>query len=597
MAILNAVNGAAGEPLRLKLPEEGPKQDTQGRRLRWEHMGSCAKHVAFRLGQRFSMKIRYLALIVPLATLLLALGDDTVNPIYHEVTVQSGISFRHCLGDDEINTIVEATGSGCGFLDYDGDGYLDIYVVNGCYLEGVNDGESRYKGVRQTDHLYRNRGDSTFEDATEKAGLGDSGYGMGIAVGDYDNDGDPDMFVTNYARNALYRNNGNGTFTDVADIAGVGRSLWSVGAVWLDYDKDGYLDLFVGNYLEFDTKYRLYYEADVYPGPLAYPAQPSFLYHNNRDGTFSEVSVKAGIAKKGRAMGVLSCDYDDDGWPDIFVANDAMENYLYHNKGNGTFEETGLAAGVAFQQSGNAAASMGGDFGDYDGDGRLDLLVPDMSYNALYHNLGGGLFEDVSAVIGIARASAQFWSWGGDMLDYDNDGNLDLLAVNGDGHRLSEKQEQLLLRSQKGPKGDRVFIDGSRAAGEFFDTRMVARGLATGDFDNDGDLDFFVLNIDQPSYLLRNDGGNKNNWLQLRLAGTRSNRDGVGARVTIRAGDHTFSEEKMSATSYLSQNDPRLHFGLGQRTTVDELTVRWPSGRVQKMTNLKANQLVTVVEP
>ncbi len=543
------------------------------------------------------MKIRYLSLIVPLAAFLLALGEDTVNPVFHDVTGQAGISFTHCLGDDEINTIVEATGSGCAFLDYDGDGHIDIYVVNGCYLEGVNDPDSPYKDGRETDRLYRNRGDGTFEDVTEKTGLLESGYGMGIAVGDYDNDGHPDLFVTNYAGNVLYHNNGNGTFTNVTGKAGVGRSLWSVGAVFLDYDKDGDLDLFVGNYLEFDTKYRLYYEADVYPGPLAYPAQPSFFYRNNGDGTFTEVSQQVGITKKGRAMGALSCDYDDDGWPDLFVANDAMENYLYHNKGNGTFEEVGLEAGVAFQQSGNAAASMGGDFGDYDRDGRLDLLVPDMSYNALYHNLGGGLFEDLSAVIGIAKASAQFWSWGGDMLDYDNDGNLDLLVVNGDGHRLSEKQEQLLLRSQQGPNGGRVFIDASRAAGEFFDSRMVARGLATGDFDNDGDLDFFVLNIDQPSYLLRNDGGNKNNWLQVRLTGTKSNRDGVGARVTIRAGGHTLAEERMSATSYLSQNDPRLHFGLGKRTSVDELTVRWPSGKMQKVTNLKANQLVMVVEP
>ena len=542
------------------------------------------------------MKRRYCALLVPLCSFLLALGQEAVKPVFVDVTKQAGISFTHCLGDDEINTIVEATGSGCAFLDYDGDGFMDIYAVNGCYLEGVNDPESRFKGQRLTDHLFRNRGNGTFEDVTEKAGVGDPRYGMGITVGDYDNDGRPDLFVTNYERNTLYHNNGDGTFTDVTEKAGVGRSLWSVGAAWLDYDKDGLLDLFVGNYLEFDTKYRLYYEADVYPGPLAYPPQPSFLYHNNGDGTFTEVSAKTGITKKGRAMGVLSCDYDDDGWPDIFIANDAMQNFLYHNNGNGTFTEAGLESGVAFTQSGNSAASMGGDFGDYDLDGRLDLMVPDMAYNALYHNLGKGLFEDVSATIGLARASAQFWSWGGGFFDYDNDGYLDIMYANGDGHRLSEELEQLLMRNSEGPDGDRIFVDVSRSAGEYFDSRMVARGLAFADFDNDGDVDFFVLNIDQPSMLLRNDGGNRNNWLQFRLVGTKSNKDAIGARVTVKAGTYSLVREKMSATSYLSQNDPRLHFGLGQRTLVDEVTVHWPSGKVQKLKGVKTNQIVTVVE-
>jgi hypothetical protein len=535
-------------------------------------------------------------LLIPLSLFLLALGQEAIKPVFVDVTKQAGIAFNHCLGDDEINTIVEATGSGCAFLDYDGDGFQDIYVVNGCYLEGVNDPDSRFKGQHITDHLYRNRGDGTFEDVTEKAGVGDPRYGMGVTVGDYDNDGHPDIFVTNYERNTLFHNNGDGTFTDVTEKAGVGRSLWSVGATWLDYDKDGRLDLFVGNYLEFDTKYRLYYEADVYPGPLSYPPQPSFLYHNNGDGTFTEVSEKAGITKKGRAMGVLSCDYDDDTWPDIFIANDAMQNFLYHNNGNGTFTEVGLESGVAFTQNGNSAASMGGDFGDYDLDGHLDIMVPDMAYNALYHNLGKGLFEDVSATNGLARASAQFWSWGGGFFDYDNDGYLDILYANGDGHRLSEALEQLLMRNTRGTDGGRVFVDVSRSAGEFFDNRMVARGLALGDFDNDGDIDFFILNIDQPSLLLRNDGGNKNNWIQFKLIGTTSNRDGFGARVTLKTGSYALTREKTSSSGYLSQNDARLHFGLWDRTLVDEVAVRWPSGKVQRLKELKVNQIVTVVE-
>jgi hypothetical protein len=523
--------------------------------------------------------------------------QNAPQPTFTDVTKQSGIVFEHCLGDDKITSILEATGSGCAFLDYDGDGLMDIYAVNGRYLEGYSDPESPFKSVQTTSHLFRNKGDGTFEDVTEKARVAAAGYGMGVAVGDYDNDGWPDIYVTNFGKNILYHNNGDGTFTDVTEKAGVACGRWSVGTVWVDYDRDGLLDLFVGNYLEFDPKYRLYYEADIYPGPLAYPGQVSVLYHNNGDGTFTDVSAKAGITKKGRAMGVLAADYDDDGWPDIFVANDAMENYLYHNNGDGTFSEVGIESGVAFGQHGNAVASMGGNFADFDGDGRLDLMVPARANIALYRNLGKGLFEDVSVGVGLAKASAQFWSWGGDLMDFDNDGHPDLIIINGDGHRLSEKQEHLLMRNVAGLNGQRIFVDVSRAAGPFFDSRSVGRGLATGDFDNDGDLDFFVLNIDQPSRLLRNDGGNRNNWITLRLAGTKSNRDGIGAKVTVRAGDLTQIEEKMSASSYLSQNDFRLHFGLGKCSKVDEITVKWPSGQVQKLKDVKVNQFLPVTEP
>jgi len=536
--------------------------------------------------------------LLPLLLLALAAAQEKpILPVFTDVTKQAGISFKHCLGDDEISSILEATGSGCAFLDFDGDGLMDLYAVNGRYLEGISDADSRFKAARTPSLLYRNKGDGTFEDVTEKAGVGASGYGMGVAVGDFDNDGHPDIYVTNFGKSILYHNNGNGTFADVTEKAGAACGQWSVGAIWIDYDKDGYLDLFVGNYLEFDSKYRLFYEAEVYPGPLSYPGQLSVLYHNNHDGTFTDVSAKAGISKKGRAMGVLSADYDDDGWPDIFVANDAMQNYMYHNNGNGTFTEAGIECRAAFGQHGNAVSSMGGDFADFDGDGKLDLMVPAMNYIGIFRNLGRGLFEEISVSTGVARVSAQFWSWGGDFMDFDNDGWQDLLIVNGDGHRLSEKQEQLLLRNVAGPDGQRVFVDVSRSVGSYFDTRSVARGLATGDFDNDGDLDFFVLNIDQPSVLLSNDGGNRNNWLTLKLIGTKSNRDGVGARVIVRSGDFTQVAEKMSASSYLSQNDPRLHFGLGQRTKVDEVTIQWPSGKTQKLKEVMANQFLKVIEP
>jgi enediyne biosynthesis protein E4 len=546
------------------------------------------------------MEIRRIALLGILVSALIVVfigaEENPIRPVFSDVTKKSGIVFNHCLGDDQINTIVEATGSGAAFLDYDGDGWLDVFAVNGHYLAEVNDPESRFKGVQTTNHLFRNKKDGTFEDVTQKAGVADSVYGMGVAVGDYDNDGHADLYVTAYGGNILYRNSGNGTFTNVTEKAGVRCGLWSTGAVFFDYDKDGFLDLFVGNYLDFDPKYRLYYEADVYPGPLAYPAQQSVLYRNNGNGTFTDVTVKAGIVQKGRAMGALAADYDDDGWPDLFVANDATANHMYHNNGNGTFTEVGTECGVAFGQHGNASASMGGDFGDYDADGRLDLVVPAMSNIAVYRNLGKGLFDDVSVETGVAKTSAQFWSWGGDLMDYDNDGWLDMLIVNGDGHRLSEKQEQLLMRNEAGPNGRRIFVDVSRSAGPFFDSRMVARGMATGDYDNDGDLDFFVLNIDQPSLLLRNDGGNRNNWLAVKLVGRKSNRDGIGAKVVLRASNWIRMEEKMSATSYLSQNDPRLSFGLGQRMKVDEVSIKWPSGKVQKLKDVKANQILTVVE-
>lgn len=531
-------------------------------------------------------------LIIPLTA-----WGESPHPVFTDVTEESGISFIHSFGDEELSSILETTGSGCAFLDYDGDGDLDLYVVNGCYLEGINDPDSPFKDLRLTNHLYRNNGDGTFTDITSEAGVGDEGYGMGCVIGDYDNDGDPDIYVTNYGRNTFYRNNGDGTFTDVTEEAGVGCTLWSVGAVFLDYDNDGDLDLYVGNYLEFDPEYRLYYEADVFPGPLAYPGQPDVLYRNNGDGTFTDVTEEAGVLNEGRAMGVLATDYDNDGFVDIFVANDAMENYLYHNNGDGTFTDVGLISGTAFAENGDATASMGGDFGDFDLDGDLDLLVPDMSFNSLYRNLGNGYFEDVSAYVGLAEVSGQYWSWGGDFLDYDNDGDLDIFICNGDGHRLSGTQEEVLLANVTFSNGERRFVDAAGGAGPYFYRKSVSRGMAVGDYDNDGDLDVFILNLDQPSVLLRNDGGNRNNWLMINLVGTKSNRDGIGAKVTVRTGDLVQIEEKKSGTSYLSQNDPRLHFGLGQRTKVDEVIIRWPSGITQRLRDLKVNQLITVVEP
>ncbi len=513
--------------------------------------------------------------------------------IFTDVTAESGVAFQHSFGDDDMSSILESTGSGCAFIDYDQDGDLDIYFVNGCYLEGISDPDSPDKGERLTNALYRNNGDGTFTDVTEQAGVSDEGYGMGCTVGDYDNDGDADLYVTNYGPNRFFENNGDGTFSDITERSGTGDPLWGVGATFLDYDNDGNLDIFVGNYLEFDPEYRLYYAADVFPGPLAYPGQRDTLYRNNGDGTFTDVTEQANITEPGRAMGVASADYNDDGWIDIFVANDAMANYLYKNNGDGTFTEVGLMSGVAFSEHGDASSSMGGDFGDFDLDGDLDLIVPDMTFNSFYRNLGNGMFEDVSAYIGVAEMSGQYWSWSGELFDADNDGDLDLLISNGNGHRLNT-EEELFFINEPASNGERRFVDG--AYGDYFYHKAVGRGLAVGDYDNDGDLDAIILNLDQRSVVLRNDGKFSNHWLLLRLIGTKSNRDGIGARVTLQTEELTQVAEKSAASGYLSQGDPRLHFGLGNSTQVDKVTIRWPSGIVQVLENIPVDQILEIAE-
>jgi len=519
---------------------------------------------------------------------------DSAPPHFVDVTRASGIAFIHGFGDSDMNNIVEATGSGCCFFDYNNDGYIDIYLVNGSYQKEVNQAAAPETPLRN--ELFHNNGDGTFKNITAKAGVGDAGYGMGCVAGDYDNDGHQDLYITNFGRNTLYHNNGDGTFSDVTAATNTGDTHWGVGTTFFDYDNDGYLDLFVGNYLEFDPSYRLYYAADRFPGPLAYPGQKDILYRNNGDGTFRDVSAAAGITKEGRAMGVVAADYNDDGWVDLFVANDAMENYLYRNNGNGTFTDEGLLAGVAFSQNGAATSSMGGDFGDFDGDGDLDLFVPDMTFNSFYLNQGNGTFTDISARLGIAEVSGQYWSWGGSFVDYDNDGDLDLIISNGHGHRL-DTQEDLILANVQDSSGSHRYRDATDSAGSYFRHKSVSRGLAVGDFNNDGAQDILINNIDQPSVLLKNSNNAGSHWIMLLLHGTKSNRDGVGARVTLTANAKRQIRNKVTASGYLSQSDPRLHFGLDAATTVDSIEIKWPSGRIQKLEGIKVDQIMTVVEP
>jgi hypothetical protein len=520
-------------------------------------------------------------------------ADQPTLPQFVDVTDNAGIAFVHSIGDDELSNIVESSGAGCVFFDYDDDGDLDIYLVNGRYLETVSSARGRHLAGKLKNALYRNNGDATFTDVTDKAGVGDAGFGMAAVAADYDNDGDRDLFVTNYGRDSLYLNNGDGTFADITEKAGVGSELWSLGASFFDFDRDGLLDLYVGGYLIFDPEYRNYYAAEAFPGPLSYPGQKDILYRNKGDGTFEDVTRAAGVySTRGRAMGVTACDIDDDGDEDLYVANDGMENYLYRNRGNGTFEEIALRTGTAFGQNGEATSAMGPEFGDYDGDGLIDLLVPDMGYGCLYRNTGKGLFEEKSAELGIAAVLGQYTSWSGNFLDYDHDGALDVFIVNGDAHHL-EPEEDTLFRG----KGGRPFVDVSAASGPAFKLKAVGRGSAAADFDDDGDLDLLVLNLNGPARLYRNDGGNLGNWIMVRTVGTAGNRDGIGARIRVKSGGTTQVRDIRSSSGYLSQSEPRAHFGVGKSEKVDRIEVRWPSGRISNLDNVKVNQVVTVTEP
>jgi len=517
-------------------------------------------------------------------------------PQFQDVTASSGIKFRHSFGEKELSSIMEGTGSGCAWVDYNNDGLLDLYVASGRHIEGLTD-RSAPDGLDATNHLYRNNGDGTFTDVTAQAGVEGRGMGTGVTVGDFDNDGYQDIYVTGYNVAILYHNNGDGTFTDVTAQAGVENPFFGVGAAFLDYDRDGWLDLFVGNYLRFDPSYRQFYSAEHYPGPLDYDPEFNRLFHNNRNGTFTDVSSESGIGRQaGRAMGVTVGDYDNDGWPDIYVANDTMPSYLYHNNHNGTFSNVAVNVNVAYGQNGEATTAMGPIFGDYDNDGWQDLFVSDGRYHRLFHNPGkpDGYFIDTTDESGIGAASGQYVGWGDGFFDFDNDGWKDLFIVNG-GLTWLIPMESTLLRNN----GNKTFSDVSMQAGSFFKERHVSRGACFGDYDNDGSIDAFVSTLGGDGILLRNTPpeGNRNHWLTLKLVGTRSNRDGFGASLEAVAGDLHQVTQAVSESGYLSQSDPRPHFGLGQHAEVDKLVIRWPSGTVQILEHIKADQILTVKEP
>jgi len=511
---------------------------------------------------------------------------------FQNIITSSGIDFVRTIGDEHLSNLVESDGGGAAFLDFDQDGFLDLYVSNGNYNEVLSRNQEKPSIKNSENHLFRNLHNGTFQDVTKKAKVGDLGYGMGVTVGDFDNNGYPDIYVSNFGPNVLYRNNGNGTFTDVSKRAGIMGNECSVGAVWLDYDNDGYLDLYVGNYINFDPQYNYYYAPDGFPGPMAYDGTPDVLYHNRGDGTFEDVTKEMNVYNKdGRAMGVGAADYDNDGYVDIYVSNDHMMNYLYHNNQGKVFEDRGVSSGVAFNQVGEATISMSVAFADYNNDGLMDLFVSDNVYCSLHKNEGNGVFTEMSYKAGIAVACGQFVGWASSFIDYDNDGDLDLFKVNGELKHLYGQEDQLFEN-----QGKEKFLDVSTERGAYFQDEHVGRGACFGDYDNDGDIDAYIVNLEEPGVLLRNNKGNQNNWIALHLIGEVSNRDGVGARISIISGGMKQYAQKESSGGYLSTNDPRVHFGLDDNVMVDTIEIIWPSGKIQKLESIKAGQVLTIKE-
>ena len=521
-----------------------------------------------------------------------------------DIAASAGITFRHENAASPDKYLIETMGSGCGWIDYDQNGLLDLYLVNGA-ATGAHTPQTSPRSA-----LYRNNGDGTFTDVTDKAGVGAEGlFGMGVAVGDYDNDGFPDLLVLGYGRCILYHNNGDGTFRDVTAQAGVQNAgLWASSAAWFDYDNDGKLDLIIANYVDWSPE-RNFYCGDRGPGMRSYchpddfRGEPPFLYRNNGNGTFTDVSKPSGIGRKiGNGLGVVTFDYDNDGWQDIFIANDHMPNFLFHNNRDGTFREVGYQAGVAVSADGQFEAGMGTDASDTTGSGRLDLIVGhlDMQLARVYQNMGDQNFEDATLRSKLSYSTYHMSTFGTRFMDYDNDGWRDLFMANG--HVLDNIERYHADTKYAEPKmmfrntGRGIFENVSDQLGPDFQLPRVSRGAAIADFDNDGDLDILINNCGQPAQLLRNDGGNANHWLEILLIGTKSNRDGVGARVKVSAGDLILFDQRKGGMSYQSAQDPRLHFGLGNHTTVDSIEILWPSGMATKIEKIKPDQILTIQE-
>lgn len=531
-------------------------------------------------------------------------APDSPGYPFEEIPVsKSGIRWVHSNGKSPEKYLPETTGAGCAFFDYDNDGWMDIYLVN----SGKCDFFSPDPPLRNA--LYKNNRDGSFSDVTEKAGVGAGGFGQGVAVGDYDGDGFPDLYVTQYGRSILYHNNGDGTFTDVTEKAGVAAPGWGSSAVWFDYDNDGRLDLFVGRFVEFSKELNKACGVHEdgkrhYCIPQMYSPTPSWLFHNNGDGTFTDVSKESGIASKlGKVWGVVATDVNNDGLLDLWVSNDTTADFLFVNRGKGKFEEVGLAAGVAYSDGGRPRSGMGLDSADYDEDGWMDLFVAniDREMFAIYQNNHDLTFDDMARPTGIGKATRLMSGWGLKFLDYDNDGNLDLFLSNGNPDDLINSlhsevtyEEPLMLFHNSG----KSFQDVSAASGPVFQRRLCSRGLAVGDFDNDGAVDVLISQNNGAPVLLRNTATAGNHWLGLRLVGKKANRDAIGARITYQAGDLKRGRMIVGGGSYLSSHDPRVVLGIGKREKLDWVEVKWPlpSGKVERFTDLPLDRYITIVE-
>jgi len=562
-----------------------------------------------------------LALLFPFSiSFTTQLPKSNPKPLAHftDIAKKAGLTDSVVFGGvDTKKYIIETTGTGVAIFDYDNDGWPDIFIVNGTSLNASPSGRA------PTSHLYHNNHDGTFTDVTEKAGLTHTGWGQGACVGDYDNDGWEDLYVTYYGKNVLYHNNGDGTFADVsqkAGVAGSGKS-WGNGCAFVDYDRDGHLDLMVASYVDFDLATApapgdrstcMWKGAPVMCGPQGLPAAKNILYHNNGDGTFEDVTKKAHIdqADGHYSLSVSTLDYDDDGWPDIFVADDSTASILYHNNRDGTFTDVAITAGAAFNEDGRAQAGMGSTVADYNGDGKLDIFKTNFSDDTatLYRNNGNGSFDDVTYPAGLGL-NTKYLGWGAMFFDFDNDGWPDLLLVNG--HVYPEVDSQHLGSTFEEPRilyhnnGNGTFLDISADAGPGITTANSSRGLAIGDLWNDGQLSAVVSNMNAPPSLVVNDRRNSNHWITFHLIGSsynsalqkyRSPRDAIGARITMKAGPRLFVDEVRSGSSYDSNNDMRVHFGLGSATKLDSIHVRWPSGLLEKFDNLAVDRIHTLKE-
>jgi len=531
-------------------------------------------------------------------------GQPTLLPTFEEIpTSASGINWAHVNGRSPMAHLPETVGAGCAFLDYDNDGWMDIYLVN----SGPCDFYQPTQPLRNA--LYRNNRNGTFTDMTQKAGVAGNAYGMGVAVSDYDGDGFPDIYVTQYPNSILYHNNGDGTFTDVTAKAGVSAPGWATSAVWFDYDNDGRLDLFVCRFVDY-SKTKLKFCGDTVTGerhyciPTIYDPMPCWLFHNNGDGTFTNVSNESGISQPlAKAWGVVAADINNDGRMDLYVTNDTVPNFLFANRGKGKFEEIGMLAGVSLSAFGKPRSGMGVDAADYDQDGRIDLFEANVDHEmySLYHNDKNEVFTDVANPNGIGAATRMMSGWGLKFFDYDNDGNIDLLLCNGHPDDEVEKmiegvtfREPMLLFRNTG-KG---FENVSETSGPIFSRPLTGRGLALGDFDNDGSIDVLVSQNNAAPVLLKNNAGHENHWLGVRLVGTKANIDAIGAKITYQSGDFQRHQFKVGGGSYLSAHDPRMVLGIGKRMKIDWLEVEWPqpSGKKERFTSLPIDRYITIVE-